>query len=108
MFLIRTGINLSFTLLNGLLPMLIPANSTKPNNTTHDYSRFIWGKDYAFESLNNGMAGYMTGIGKGVQPLDYIILQQGGKSYRYQVEEIDYYSEPSDMWIALLKRVPIA
>ncbi|QFS42994.1 hypothetical protein GXM_00467 [Nostoc sphaeroides CCNUC1] len=49
----------------------------------------------------------MTGIGKGIKPRDRIVLRQGCESSQYQVEEIDYYSDPSDMWIALLKQVPI-
>lgn len=47
----------------------------------------------------------MTGIGKGIKPGDYLILQRDSELCRYQVEEIDYYSDPPDMWMALLKKV---
>ncbi|MEI2581633.1 hypothetical protein [Scytonema sp. PRP1] len=49
----------------------------------------------------------MTGQGKGIKRGDYIILCNGSQSCRYQVEEIDYYSEPPDMWIALLNDVSL-
>ncbi|WP_339381337.1 hypothetical protein [Brasilonema sp. UFV-L1] len=47
----------------------------------------------------------MTGQGKGVKRGDYIILRDSSNACRYQVEDIDYYSEPPDMWIALLQKV---
>ncbi|MBW4471950.1 MAG: hypothetical protein KME45_16310 [Stenomitos rutilans HA7619-LM2] len=47
----------------------------------------------------------MTGQGKGIKPNDYILLQLESISRCYQVEVIDYYSQPSDMWIALLKSI---
>lgn len=105
MSLIRTGISFSFSLLSVFLPMLSLANESKQKNKIHDYSQLVRGKDYVFEPLQGGMGGYMTSSGKGIKPGDYIILQYGCKHYRYQVEEIDYYADPSDMWIALLKQV---
>ncbi|WP_335030815.1 hypothetical protein [Nostoc sp.] len=82
-----------------------PANELKQKHKIHDYSQQLSGSDYVFERLNEGMFGYMTGVGKGIKASDRIILLQGYESYQYQVEEIDYYSDPSDMWIALLKQV---
>ncbi|MBN3893986.1 MAG: hypothetical protein HWQ41_01380 [Nostoc sp. NOS(2021)] len=97
--------NLSFSFLNKLALVSSPAKELKQKNKIHDYSQQVCGSDYVFERLNEGMIGYMTGIGKGIKPGDRIILQEGYESYQYQVEEIDYYSDPSDMWIALLKQV---
>ncbi|MEH2395574.1 MAG: hypothetical protein V7K21_29275 [Nostoc sp.] len=97
--------NLSFSFLSKLTLFSFPATELKKKNKIHDYSQQVWGSDYVFERLNEGMIGYMTGIGKGVKLRDRIILRQDCESYQYQVEEIDYYSEPSDMWIALLKQV---
>lgn len=101
--------NLSFTFLNKLTLIISPIKELKHKhkNKIHDYSQQVAGSDYVFERLNEGMIGYMTGVGKGIKPCDRIILRQGSESYQYQVEEIDYYSDPSDMWIALLKQVPI-
>lgn len=105
MSLIRTGISFSFSLLSVFLPMLSLTNESKQKNKIHDYSQLVRGKDYVFEPLHGGLGGYMTAVGKGIKPCDYIILQHGCQNYRYKVEEIDYYSDPSDMWIALLKQV---
>ncbi len=99
--------NLSFSFLNKLALVSSPAKKLKQKNKTHDYSQKILGSDYIFERLNEGMIGYMTGVGKDIKPCDRIILQEGSESYQYQVEEVDYYSDPSDMWIALLRQVPI-
>ncbi|MEH2467373.1 hypothetical protein [Nostoc sp.] len=96
--------NLSFSFLSKLA-LVSPANELKNKNKIHNYSQQVWGSDYVFECFNEGMIGYMTGVGKGIKPGDRIILRQGYESYQYQVEEIDYYCEPSDMWMALLKQV---
>ncbi|BAY10915.1 hypothetical protein [Calothrix sp. NIES-2098] len=105
MSILRTGINFSFSLFSGFLPMLVILNETKQKHKIHDYTQLIRGRDYIFETLQGGLRGYMTGTGKGIKPRDYIILQHGSQNYRYQVEEIDYYADPSDMWIALVKQV---
>ncbi|WP_331280993.1 hypothetical protein [Fischerella sp. PCC 9605] len=47
----------------------------------------------------------MTAQRRGIKRGDWIILRDDRYSYRYQVEEIDYYAEPPDMWIALLNQV---
>ncbi|MCC5614857.1 hypothetical protein LC605_07180 [Nostoc sp. CHAB 5836] len=97
--------NLSFSFLNKLVLVPSSAKKLKQKNKLHDYSQKIWGSDYIFEPTNEGMIAYMTGIGKGIRASDRIILRQGCESYEYQIEEIDYYSDPPDMWIALLKQV---
>lgn len=97
--------NLSFSLFNKLALLTSPLKELKYHNKTHDYSQQLCGSDYIFERVNEGTIGYMTGVGIGVKASDRIILRQGSESYQYQIEEIDYYSYPSDMWIALLKQV---
>ncbi|MHC5610202.1 MAG: hypothetical protein ACYTXA_04035 [Nostoc sp.] len=99
--------NLSFSFLKKLALISSPANELKQKNKIHDYSQQVWGTDYVFEDLNEGIMGYMTGVGKTIKPGDRIILRKGCEFYQYQVQEIDYYSNPSDMWMALLKQVPI-
>ncbi|MEH2255165.1 hypothetical protein [Nostoc sp.] len=98
--------NLSFSFLNKLALVISPATELKQKNKIHDYRQQLWGGDYIFERLKEGTIGYMTGVGKGVKACDRIILREGCESYQYQVEEIDYYSAPSDMWIAFLKQIP--
>ncbi|MBW4630288.1 MAG: hypothetical protein KME49_33465 [Brasilonema octagenarum HA4186-MV1] len=75
------------------------------HSKTYDYTQYVSGRDYIFESTDNQTIGYMTGIRAGVQRGDYIILCNSSNTCRYQVEDIDYYSEPPDMWIALLQEV---
>ncbi|MDH6060502.1 hypothetical protein NWP17_08635 [Chrysosporum bergii ANA360D] len=79
-------------------------NQANKKQKIHDYTQSVRGRDYVFELTNEGTAGYMTAVGKGIKSGDQIILQLGSHSYVYQVEEIDYYSDPPDMWIALLKQ----
>ncbi|MBD6615231.1 hypothetical protein FNW02_05050 [Komarekiella sp. 'clone 1'] len=105
MSFIRTGMNVGFNFINKLVLTTSPVIELKQKNRVHDYSQFVWGSDYVFEAINGELGGYMTGQGKGIKPNDYIILQRGSKSYKYQVEEIDYYCDPPDMWMALLKQV---
>lgn len=97
--------NLSFSFLNKLVLVSSPVNQLKQKHKIHNYSQQVWGTNYVFERLNEGILGHMTGVGKGIKPGDCILIKKGCESYQYQVEEIDYYSDPSDMWIALLKQV---
>lgn len=99
----RSSINLNIIFLS-LYKFIL--NKTKHSqNKTYDYTQYVGGRDYVFEPVDNQAKGYMTGQGKGIKCGDYIILYNGSKSCRYQVEEIDYYSDPPDMWIALLEKV---
>jgi hypothetical protein len=86
------------------------ANQPRKRKTqVYDYTQFVPGQDYVFEAMEDGIKGYITAQFPGVQTGDYIILNHvlshGSHEQRYQVEEIDYYSEPADMWIALLRVV---
>ncbi len=67
----------------------------------HDYRNMVAGQDYVFELAEGGKKAYITGQGRGIQVGDRIIL--GDDAGQYQVEQIDYYSNPSDMWIASVK-----
>lgn len=72
---------------------------------THDYTCHQFGVDYVFESTDAGSKGYMTGQGNGVKQGDYLLLKNGEVTERYQVEGADYYSSPSNMWVASLIKV---
>ncbi|MBD2356953.1 hypothetical protein H6G41_20375 [Tolypothrix sp. FACHB-123] len=102
MSLIRTGINFTFILFSVFLPIRSLTKEFKLNTKVHDYSQLVAGKDYILEIIDEGMEAYMTGTGKGIKLHDHIILKSNS---RYKVESIDYYTDPSDMWIALLKQV---
>ena len=69
----------------------------------HNFTYKVNSLDYVFEPIENSCKAYMTGYSKGVRECDRIILKDGLDNYIYQVERIDYCSNPSDMWIALLK-----
>lgn len=59
---------------------------------------------FAFEQAGENQA-YMTGQGRRVLRGDYILLQFGQQQTFYQVQNVDYYSNPADMWTALLSEV---
>ncbi len=99
----RSSINLR-VIFSSLFSFLLTKPKQQPNKT-YDYTEYVCGRDYVFEPVDEMSKGYMTGQGKGIKRGDYIILKNGSNSCRYQVEEIDYYSEPPDMWMALLSKV---
>jgi len=68
---------------------------------THDLSLRRWGCNYEVQSVEEegfkvSLAGWKTGIESG----DYLILQSGEGTTRYQVDSIRYCSNPHDMWFA--------
>jgi MioC protein len=71
----------------------------------HDYTRAEKEGSYIFEPIEGALKGYMTGRGGRMKCGDLVILPDGCGSSRYQVDQIDYYSNPPDMWIALLRQV---
>ena len=99
----RSGINLNVFFLS--LRDFILDKLKLHKHKTHDFTECVPGTDYVFEVAENRTTAYMTARGKGVKPDDYIVLQIFSESYRYQVEQIDYYSNPPDMWMALIKKV---
>ncbi len=103
MSFIRSSINPSVFFLS--LTNLILKKLKQHKNKTHDFTECLQGTDYVVEFADMLTTGYMTAQSKGVKCGDYIILQIGSESCRYQVEQIDYYSNPSDMWMALIKKV---
>lgn len=45
---------------------------------------------------------YMTAQGAPVQPGDYIEITQSQQCAKYQVDDVEYYCDPPDMWRAVL------
>ncbi len=99
----RSGINLNVFFLS--LRNFFLKKLKLHKHKTHDFTECVSGTDYVFEIADNLTTAYMTARGKGVKPNDYIILQIGSEFCRYQIEQIDYYSSPADMWMALIKKV---
>ena len=69
---------------------------------THNYTNIICGKDFTLEIANDGLTGDMIGQGH-IKEGDYIVITISDK---YRVIEVEYYSEPPDMWRGTVYRVP--
>lgn len=80
------------------------SNPSQRLNKTHHYKLSNDRHNHVFVPKDGGIRAYMTEQGQGVEPGDYLILHRGSTSNRYQVDKINYYSSPPDMWIALLKQ----
>lgn len=103
---VNTAVN---SLIDSALMIKDSPSQVKRKVKTHDYRRSDRGSHYVFESTDDGIGGYMTAQGNNIQSGEYLLLQDEDRqnSCLYRVEEIDYYSNPSDMWIAKLKKVPL-
>jgi len=75
--------------------------------TTHDYTDRAWGHDYVIHSVHDdGLKLDASGWGEGVKTGDFMLLQNGNTSTRYQVATISYLPDPRDMWRAELGFAP--
>jgi hypothetical protein len=70
-------------------------------NKTHRYIRQVSGEHYAIEAVE-GDRFSMTAYGEGIKPGDYLLLTENSQIVRYQIEQIDYYADPPDLWVGLL------
>jgi hypothetical protein len=100
----RSGINQEVNFFS-LLSFLF--NQPKPHKKkTYDYTDYVCGRDYVFELIEDKPDScYMTAQSKGIKLGDRIILKNGSTIGLYEIAEIEYYSEPSDMWMALVTKV---
>lgn len=73
---------------------------------THNFSDHLPG-EFAFDRVGENQA-YMTGQKHGVLRGDYILLEFEQKTELYQIQTLDYYASPPDMWMALLLKVDAA
>jgi len=80
------------------------SNPYQQRKKTHHYKVSNERHNHVFVAKDGGIRAYMTEQGQGVEPGDYLILQRGSTSNRYQVDKINYYASPPDMWIAQLKQ----
>ena len=74
---------------------------------THNYTRHIQDEHYVLEAAiadpDQGSDRFtMTAYGDRIQAGDYILIRQKSEKIRYQVEQIDYYCDSPDLWIAQL------
>ena len=91
-----------------MIPPLLIAGfiSNKPakcKKKMHNYTQYDAGADYIFEPSETEGLDYLISQGRNVKCGDCIVLGDNANPHPYQVEAIDYYSNPSNMWIAALK-----
>lgn len=66
----------------------------------HNYTNLICGQDFTLEVANDGLTADITGQGY-IKQGDYITIVD-----KYRVDEVEYYSDPPDMWRAKVSLVP--
>lgn len=76
----------------------------RTSSKVHDYTQHQTDLDYIIEPAEHPNQCYMTGQGKKIRPGDRILLRQNQQPQTYTVKKIDYYANPSSMWIALLEK----
>ena len=86
------------------------ADAPAPTETkTHDYTRRSWGHNFTItEIFNGGMWLDMMGWGHGLSKGDFIILPNGNETTQYLIKDIEYKSNPPDMWRAKVEFAPRA
>jgi hypothetical protein len=69
---------------------------------THDYTHRYWGHDYLFHppEVIGSQKARLVGWGRWVEAGDYLLLQNGSDTERYRVCEIEYETDPPNMWVA--------
>ncbi len=72
---------------------------------THDLSNRAWGNNYEVMSFN-GTQISLVGWAYGISQDDYLILQNGNTTTRYQVTSIRYLGDPKDMFEATAEFAP--
>jgi hypothetical protein len=71
----------------------------------HDLSHHQCGRDYTLTLMEQGNKGFMTIQKAGIKVTEHLILKLDGELRCYQVEAVEYYSDPDDMCMLLLQKV---
>ncbi|WP_299486951.1 hypothetical protein [Acaryochloris sp. IP29b_bin.137] len=69
---------------------------------THRYDQGQLGTEFFLETSTDSSVSYMTAQGPAVRPGDYIDIASPEGHLKFQVDEVEYYSDPADMWMAQL------
>lgn len=69
---------------------------------THWYHQEHLGTEFFIETSADSAVSYMTAQGPAVRPGDYIDIASSDGHLKFQVDKIEYYSDPADMWMAQL------
>lgn len=75
---------------------LLRKNKTK----TFSYDACDIGKNLVLEADPDARLYYMTSLQAGVQLGDCVRINHRDEITTYQIQEIEYYTEPVDMWMA--------
>ncbi|MEO1131354.1 MAG: hypothetical protein AAFX40_01465 [Cyanobacteria bacterium J06639_1] len=70
-----------------------------------DFTGDRFGVDYVFEFDSESRSGCITSSGRKICEGDRLRLPDGDRVAEYEVVAVDYYCNPSDMWIAKVKPV---
>ncbi|BDM77905.1 hypothetical protein [Acaryochloris marina] len=81
----------------------VPVRSRK--SRVHRYEHSALSSDFCIEAAPDQSGFFMTSCKAGVRRGDVIHISEAGQRSEYRIDEIDYYSDPSDMWIAKLRTV---
>jgi hypothetical protein len=98
----------SFTL-NYLFPRVglgvFSGDTDHRRSKDHDLSHHQCGRDYILTLMEQGSKGFMTIQKAGIKVTDQLILDLDSELKCYQVEAVEYYSDPDDMCMLLLQKV---
>jgi hypothetical protein len=74
----------------------------------HRYTRYTTlecSETFVLENIDKNLLTYsMASFGAGIKIGDFIVVVDKMNSATYQVVNIDYYLNPPDMWIAVLRK----
>jgi hypothetical protein len=111
-FMFLTGVfsgSLVFDQFRGLFPFFqgSPAYSVKLSKCkqykVHAYRNPRNSTTFVLEpSKEDPLKCCMTGFGVDIKTGDFIVIEDRNLSMAYKVENIDYYLDPPDLWMALL------
>lgn len=77
----------------------------RPLKTFHHHPDDV-NQEFVIDSIEDKPGFYqITAQGPRVKPGESIEIEQFGQYLTYQVDNIEYYTEPSDMWMAILHKI---
>jgi hypothetical protein len=106
-------LNQTFDYLRGLFQFLqghdcydLGASNKKSDRSrakVHHYLKTVDSNSFALEPVGkNALEFSMTAFGADIKQGDFIVINDKTSTITYKVEDIDYYLDPPDMWMALL------
>ncbi|WP_299489264.1 hypothetical protein [Acaryochloris sp. IP29b_bin.137] len=81
------------------------AANRRRTNKIHRYEHADLNSDFCLEAAPDQSGFLMTSCKSGVRGGDLIQIRDVDGLHEYRVDEIDYYSDPADMWIAKLRMI---